>query len=139
MLYIPKTDNYLKILTDNQVKNAVLINFSKSFKSRREKLYFKLTEEHNLRKVAELRFIFLTTPDEEAKILQSNYPDKYVHLYNIEILNLFDPELLLINTIFMIKNILKELLSESKKFNVQTILVLEYKKRNGRKFFYSSV
>ena len=38
----------------------------------------------------------------------------------------------------MIKNKLKELLSELKKFKVQTILVLDYKKRNDRKIFHSS-
>ena len=38
----------------------------------------------------------------------------------------------------MIKNKLKELLSELKKFKIQTILVLEYKKRNDRKIFDSS-
>ena len=37
----------------------------------------------------------------------------------------------------MIKNKLKELLSELKKFKVQTILVLDYKKRNDRKILYS--
>ena len=38
----------------------------------------------------------------------------------------------------MIKSKLKELLSELKKFKVQTILVLDYKKRNDRKIFHSS-
>ena len=32
---------------------------------------------------------------------------------------------------------LKEFLSELKKFKVQTILALDYKKRNNRKIFYS--
>ena len=36
----------------------------------------------------------------------------------------------------MIKNKLKELLSELKKFKVQTILVLKYKKRNYCKIFH---
>ena len=58
--------------------------------------------------------------------------------YNVEILNLFDPELQLINTKPVIKNKLKELQSELKKFKVQTILVLDYKKRNDHKIFYSS-
>ena len=57
--------------------------------------------------------------------MQSSSSDKYVHRYNIKILNLFDPELQLINPKPMIKNKLKELLSELKKFKVQTILVLE--------------
>ena len=38
----------------------------------------------------------------------------------------------------MIKNKLKELLSELKKFKVQTILVLGYNKRNDCKIFHSS-
>ena len=58
--------------------------------------------------------------------MQSNSCDKYVHHYNIEILNLFDLELQLINTKPMIKNKLKELLNQLKKFKVQTILVLGY-------------
>ena len=38
----------------------------------------------------------------------------------------------------MIKNKLKEFLSELKKFKILTILVLEYKKRNNSKIFHSS-
>ena len=71
-------------------------------------------------KVSESLYIFLTTPDEVEKyveVMQSN-SDNCVHRYNIEILNLFDPELQLINTRPMIKNKLKELISESKKFKV---------------------
>ena len=52
MLYIPKIDNYLKILTDDEVKDIEAINFSEYFKSTGEKLYSKLNEEQNLRKVA---------------------------------------------------------------------------------------
>ena len=52
--------------------------------------------------------------------MQSNSTDNCVHHYNAEILNIFVTELHLINT--------KELLSELKKFKVQTILVLDYKK-----------
>ena len=59
--------------------------------------------------------------------MQSNSSDNCVHHYNVEILNLFDPELKLINTKPMIKNKVKKLLSELKKLKVQTILVLEYK------------
>ena len=69
--------------------------------------------------------------------MQSNSSDKYVYRYNIKILNLLDPRLQFINTKPMIKNKLKELLSELKKLKVQTILVLEYKKRNY-KIFHSS-
>ena len=44
----------------------------------------------------------------------------------------------MISTKPMIKNKLKELLSALKKFKVQTILVLDYKKRNNCKIFHSS-
>ena len=104
-------------------------------------MYVKLNEEQNLRKVAKSLYIFLKTPDEVkkyAKMMQSNSSDNCVHRYTIEILSHFDPNLQLINTKPMIKNILKELLSELKKFKVQRILVLNYKKRNNRKIFHSS-
>ena len=45
MLYTPKIDNYLKILTYKEVKDFVVINFSEYFKSTREKLHSKLNEE----------------------------------------------------------------------------------------------
>ena len=44
-----------------------------------------------------------------------------MHCYNVEILNLFDPELQLINTKPVIKNKLKQFLNELKKFKVQAI------------------
>ena len=90
MLYIPKIDDYLEILTDEEVKDFVAINVSEYFKS--------IREEQNLRKVAKLLY----------------------------------------NTKPVIKSQLKELLSELKKFKVQTVLVLDYNKRNGRKIFHSS-
>ena len=68
-------------------------------------------------------------------MMQSNSSDNCVHHYNVEVLNLFDTELQLINTKPMIKSKLKELLSELKKVNVQTILVLESKKRYDCKSF----
>ena len=70
MFYIPKVDGYLKILTDEEVKDFVAINFSEYFKSTRE--------EQNLRKVAKLLYIFLITPDEVEKyveIMESNSSD----------------------------------------------------------------
>ena len=115
-------------MTDEEAKDFVAINFSEYFKS--------IREEQNLRKVAKLLYIFLTTPDKVEKYGESNYSDNCVHHYNVEILNLFDPELQLINTKPVIKNKLKELLSELKKFKVQTILVLDYKKRNDHKIFH---
>ena len=107
----------------------------------KEKLYSKLYEEQNIRNVVQLLDIFLTTPDEVekyVKMMQSNSSDNCVYRYNIKFLNLFDPELQLINTKPIIKNKLKGLLHELKKFKVRTILFLEYKKRNYRKIFHSS-
>ena len=57
MLYIPKIDDYLKILIDNEVKDFVAVNFSEYLKSTKEKLLSKLKEEQNLRKVVNC-FIF---------------------------------------------------------------------------------
>ena len=87
MSYIPKTDDYLKIQTDNKVKDFVVINFGEYFKFMKDKLFFKLCEEENIIKVAQLLYIFKTTP-----------------------------ELQMIDTKTMIKNNLKELLSKLKKF-----------------------
>ena len=131
MLYVPKIDDYLKILSDEEVKDFVAINFIEYFNS--------IREAKNLRKVAKSLYIFLATPDEVEKYVQSNSSDICIHHYNVESLNLFDPELQLINTKSMIKNKLKELLSDMKKFRVQTVLVLNYDKRNDHKIFHSSV
>ena len=62
-------------------------------------MYSKLNKKQNLRQITESLYIFQTTPHEVEKyvqIMKSNSSDKYVHLYNIEILNLFDPQLQLI-------------------------------------------
>ena len=67
MFYISKIDDYLKILTDEEVKDFLFINFSDYFKSAREKLYSKLNAEQNLRKVAKSIYILLTSPDEVEK------------------------------------------------------------------------
>ena len=133
MLHIPKIDDYLKILTDEEVTGFVAINFSEYFKS--------IREEQNLRKVAKSLYIFLTTLDEVEKyvdIMQPKSSDNCIHRYNVEIFIIFDPELQPINTKPTIKNKLKELLSELEKFQVQKILALDYKKRNDRKIFHSS-
>ena len=125
MLYIPKIDDYLTVLTDDKVKDFAATNFSEYFRSSSEKLYWKLSKKQNLRKVAESLHIFLTIPDEiekYVKIMQLNYFDKHVHRYictNIEVANLFDPELQLINTKTMIENKLKEFLSELKKVKLR--------------------
>ena len=39
MFYIPKSDDYLKMLTNEEVKDFVVINFDKYFKSTTEKLF----------------------------------------------------------------------------------------------------
>ena len=53
--------------------------------------------------------------------MQSHSSDNCEHR-NFEILNLFDPELQLINTKLMIKNKLQKLISELKKFYNTTTL-----------------
>ena len=70
--------------------------------------------------------------------MESNFSDNCVHHYNVGILNLFDPELQVINSKPVIKNKLDELLSELTNFTSQTISVLHYKKRNDHKVFNSS-
>ena len=60
MLYIPKIDDYFQILTDEEVKDFVAINFSESIK-----------EEQNLTKVAKALYISLTTRDQ----VQSSFSD----------------------------------------------------------------
>ena len=67
MLYIPKIDDHLKILTDDNVKNFLVINLGEYFKSMKEKLYSELYEKQNIRKVTESLYIFLTTPNEVEK------------------------------------------------------------------------
>ena len=68
MLYIRKIDDYFKILTDEEEKDFVAINCSEYFKS--------IKEEQNLRKVSKLLYIFLATPDEFEKFVQSNASEK---------------------------------------------------------------
>ena len=123
MSYIPKIEDYFQILTDEEVKDFVAINFSESIK-----------EEQNLRKVAKALYIVPTTLDQ----VLSSSSDNCIHHYNVKVLNLFDPELQMINTKLVIKNKLKALLNELKKFKVQRVLVLKYKKRNDHKIFHSS-
>ena len=83
-------------MNDVEAKNFVAITFSEYFKSRREKFYSKLSEKSNLRKVAESLYIFHATHDKVKKyveIMQSSSFDNYVHRFDIEVFNLFDPEL----------------------------------------------
>ena len=84
-----------------------VINFGEYSKSSKENIYSKINKEQNLRNIAKLLCIFLTTPDERenyAKIVQTNSFDNFVHHYNIDILNLFDSELQLINFKPIIRN-----------------------------------
>ena len=62
-----------------------------------------MREEQSFREVAKSLYIFLTTPDEIEKYMESNSSDNCAHHYNVEILNLCDPELQLINTKPVIK------------------------------------
>ena len=62
-----------------------------------------MREEQNFREVAKSLYIFLTTPDEIEKYMESNSSGNCAHHYNVEILNLCDPELQLINTKPVIK------------------------------------
>ena len=65
--------------------------------------------------------------------MQSNCSDNCIHCFNVDILSLFHTESKLINTKPVIKIKLKELLNELKKFKVQTMLVLNFKKINDHK------
>ena len=82
-------------ITDDEVKDFVVINDDEYFKSTKEKLYFKLNKEQNFRKVAKSFYIFLTTHDVEkyVEIMQSKTFDNCLCHYDIKILNLFDPDL----------------------------------------------
>ena len=77
-------------MTDDEVKDFADICFNEYFKS--------IRKEQNLRKVAKSLHNFLETPDVLEKYVQSNSSDNCVHHYNVEISNLFDPELQLIDT-----------------------------------------
>ena len=86
ILYVPKIVDYLKILTDEELKDLVAISFSEYFKSTVENCF--LNEVKNKILVKLLNCICLTALEEVekfAKIKQSNSPDKYVRRYNIEL------------------------------------------------------
>ena len=71
MLYIPSIDDYLKILTDEEVENFIVVDFSEYFKS--------IREEENLIIVANSFHIFLKTSQKVEKYVQSNFSDNYMH------------------------------------------------------------
>ena len=54
-------DDYLEILTDEEVKDFAAMNFSENFQS--------IREEQNLRKIAKSLYIFLTIPDEVERFI----------------------------------------------------------------------
>ena len=61
-------------MTDEQVKDFEAINFSECFESKK-KIFSKLNEEQNLRKVAKLPYIFLTILDKVEKYVKLSYSD----------------------------------------------------------------
>ena len=54
-------DDYLEILTDEEVKDFAAMNFSENFQS--------IREEQNLRKIAKSLYVFLTIPDEVERFI----------------------------------------------------------------------
>ena len=97
------------------MKDFVVINFGEYFKCTREKLYAKLSENKILEKLLN-HFISITT-DKVRKYVEmmklSSFDNCICH-YNIKIVNVFYPELQLLNNKPTIKNKLKEFLSELK-------------------------
>ena len=74
---------------------------------------------------------------ETKVVMQSSFYDNCVRVYNIIILDLFNTELQLMNTKPTIKNKLKDLLGELKKFKVLSMLVLEHKKTDDHKTMHN--
>ena len=71
-------------MTDDEVKDFVVINFGECFKSTK-RMVSKLCEEQNIREVSES---LLTAPNEVEKyaiMMQSNSSDNCVHHYNNKI------------------------------------------------------
>ena len=54
-------DDYLEILTDEEVKDFAAMNFSENFQS--------IREEQNLRKIAKSLYVFLTISDEVERFI----------------------------------------------------------------------
>ena len=74
-MYILKFDDYLKILTDDEVKDSIAINISEYFQSTRE--------EQNFWKVAKSLYIFLTTAEKVEKYVQLSTSDNFDNGYYI--------------------------------------------------------
>ena len=76
--------------------------------------FILLATSYEVKKYAEL----IEKMEEIKTVMQSSSSDDCVSHYNIEILNLFDPELQLSNTKSIIKNKLKVLFGELEKYEV---------------------
>ena len=74
------------------MKDFVAISFSEYFKPTNEKLYSKLNKKENLRNFAKLIYVSQKAPDEVEIYVQLNSSDNCMHLYNAEVLILFDPK-----------------------------------------------
>ena len=113
MWYIPKVGDYMKILTNKEMKSFTAIKFGKYLKSTKEKLYSKLSEEENLSKFDEILSIILTTASDAVEkyieMMHSRFSDNCIFHYDVKPLTSLDPELLLIKTKAIIKEKLKEL------------------------------
>ena len=70
MLYIPEISDYLKFLTNDRVKDFLVINFREYFKSKIEKLCSKLSKQQNQKKIVKFLYIFLAAPDEVENTLR---------------------------------------------------------------------
>ena len=79
MLYVPKTVDYLKILTDHEVKDFLVINFGEYFKFTKGELYSKLNKKQNIKKVTESLYSFLTIPNAVEKHSDIDDPLKSMH------------------------------------------------------------
>ena len=78
IFYVTKIGDYLKILTDDDVKDFVDKNLGKYFKFKKEKLCSKLNEEQNLQKVVESLIYFsphLTKYNHIVEMIQSSSCD----------------------------------------------------------------
>lgn len=53
VLYVQRLPTSLKILTNEEMKDFLFVYFHKYFKSKRKKMYFQVSKEKFLRKVAE--------------------------------------------------------------------------------------
>ena len=107
----------MKILVEDGEKDFVVINFDEYFKYLREKLHSKLCKEQNLWKVAELLYIFLTTPDKVMilEMMLLSYFDNCIYHFNIKVFNLFNSDLQSISTKPIIKKQIKRVVKWAEK------------------------